>query len=347
MMKVMMVNDFYHLLFIKIYIIDLEKVDIYAFGMVILEIATGDYPYSECTNQAQIYKKVSSGVKPLALQKISDEATRAFVDLCIVSDRNIRPSAAELFHHPFLNSSPSAINIVSSAPGSNSSLENCVDDAIQAGLGITVPPAYNPSAMLLEPDRIVASVETIDSQLSNSDISSHSRKPSTPTVPIPILPSFDSMNKKDSSRSPDNDYILAALSEAPKIKEALVEADSFSFQVTQRAPVPELFDAVRQDLPSNVQPIIVHVCERISDTEVLLKMIRVTKDGETAHEIKFPFDLYSDTVTDVVSEMVNENLINAGDEQLSRRKIEEAIREILLDKKNSANDLNNSTSEVS
>ena len=36
-----------------------EKVDIYAFGMCILEIFSDEYPYSECTNPAQIFKKVS------------------------------------------------------------------------------------------------------------------------------------------------------------------------------------------------------------------------------------------------------------------------------------------------
>ena len=36
-----------------------EKVDIYAFGMCLLEMVTGEYPYGECKNAAQIYKKVS------------------------------------------------------------------------------------------------------------------------------------------------------------------------------------------------------------------------------------------------------------------------------------------------
>lgn len=35
-----------------------EKVDIYAFGMCLLEMVTGEYPYGECKNAAQIYKKV-------------------------------------------------------------------------------------------------------------------------------------------------------------------------------------------------------------------------------------------------------------------------------------------------
>lgn len=37
-----------------------ELVDIYSFGMCILEMVTFDYPYSECTHPAQIYKKVIS-----------------------------------------------------------------------------------------------------------------------------------------------------------------------------------------------------------------------------------------------------------------------------------------------
>lgn len=34
--------------------------DIYSFGMCMLEMVTFEYPYCECKNSAQIYKKVSS-----------------------------------------------------------------------------------------------------------------------------------------------------------------------------------------------------------------------------------------------------------------------------------------------
>lgn len=37
-----------------------ESVDVYAFGMCMLEMATSEYPYSECQNAAQIYRKVTS-----------------------------------------------------------------------------------------------------------------------------------------------------------------------------------------------------------------------------------------------------------------------------------------------
>jgi len=37
-----------------------ELVDIYSFGMCILEMVTFEYPYNECTSPAQIYMKVIS-----------------------------------------------------------------------------------------------------------------------------------------------------------------------------------------------------------------------------------------------------------------------------------------------
>uniref|UniRef100_A0A8D0D0H1 non-specific serine/threonine protein kinase n=1 Tax=Sander lucioperca TaxID=283035 RepID=A0A8D0D0H1_SANLU len=41
-----------------------ESVDVYAFGMCMLEMATSEYPYSECQNAAQIYRKVTSTLHP-------------------------------------------------------------------------------------------------------------------------------------------------------------------------------------------------------------------------------------------------------------------------------------------
>ena len=36
-----------------------DRVDVYSFGMCLLELATLQYPYSECRNAAQIYRKVT------------------------------------------------------------------------------------------------------------------------------------------------------------------------------------------------------------------------------------------------------------------------------------------------
>ena len=37
-----------------------EAVDVYAFGMCMLEMATSEYPYKECTSAAQIYRRVTT-----------------------------------------------------------------------------------------------------------------------------------------------------------------------------------------------------------------------------------------------------------------------------------------------
>lgn len=44
-----------------------ESVDVYAFGMCMLEMATSEYPYSECQNAAQIYRKVTCVSAPPSL----------------------------------------------------------------------------------------------------------------------------------------------------------------------------------------------------------------------------------------------------------------------------------------
>lgn len=78
-----------------------EKVDIWAFGMCLLEMATLEYPFSECTNPAQIFKKVSSGQKPRSLLRLKDEDIIQFLDECLAPAAQ-RKSASELLEHPFL-----------------------------------------------------------------------------------------------------------------------------------------------------------------------------------------------------------------------------------------------------
>jgi len=96
-----------------------ELVDIYSFGMCLLEIFTLEYPYSECTNPAQIFKKVSTGVKPAALAKISDIQVKQFIEKCLVPASE-RSSAKELLQDPFLCSDnthePAATKFTSPAP---------------------------------------------------------------------------------------------------------------------------------------------------------------------------------------------------------------------------------------
>ncbi|KAG7658433.1 Protein kinase domain [Arabidopsis suecica] len=78
-----------------------ELVDIYSFGMCMLEMVTCEYPYRECRNQAQIYKKVTSGIKPQSLSKVDDPQVKQFIEKCLLPAPS-RPTALELLKDQLL-----------------------------------------------------------------------------------------------------------------------------------------------------------------------------------------------------------------------------------------------------
>ena len=104
-----------------------ELVDVYSFGMCVLEMLTSEYPYSECTNPAQIYKKVTSvrsdldvenniyrslitwssvasfiqGKLPRAFYELEDLEAQTFIGKCL-KPASKRLSAKELLLDPFL-----------------------------------------------------------------------------------------------------------------------------------------------------------------------------------------------------------------------------------------------------
>ncbi|XP_059397176.1 serine/threonine-protein kinase WNK3-like [Carassius carassius] len=78
-----------------------ESVDVYAFGMCMLEMATSEYPYSECQNAAQIYRKVTSGIKPASFDKVNDPEVKEIIECCIRQNQLERLSVKDLLNHAF------------------------------------------------------------------------------------------------------------------------------------------------------------------------------------------------------------------------------------------------------
>ncbi|KAM5127828.1 serine/threonine-protein kinase WNK3 isoform 2-T2 [Callospermophilus lateralis] len=78
-----------------------ESVDVYAFGMCMLEMATSEYPYSECQNAAQIYRKVTSGIKPASFNKVTDPEVKEIIEGCIRQNKSERLSIRNLLNHAF------------------------------------------------------------------------------------------------------------------------------------------------------------------------------------------------------------------------------------------------------
>ncbi|XP_056656739.1 serine/threonine-protein kinase WNK1 isoform X11 [Monodelphis domestica] len=78
-----------------------ESVDVYAFGMCMLEMATSEYPYSECQNAAQIYRRVTSGVKPASFDKVAIPEVKEIIEGCIRQNKDERYAIKDLLNHAF------------------------------------------------------------------------------------------------------------------------------------------------------------------------------------------------------------------------------------------------------
>uniref|UniRef100_A0A158P653 non-specific serine/threonine protein kinase n=1 Tax=Angiostrongylus cantonensis TaxID=6313 RepID=A0A158P653_ANGCA len=80
-----------------------ESVDVYAFGMCLLEMVTGEYPYTECQFPAQIYRKVTTGVKPECFNRIPQQypEIREIIDRCIRVRREERSTVKQLLADDF------------------------------------------------------------------------------------------------------------------------------------------------------------------------------------------------------------------------------------------------------
>ncbi|XP_022251309.1 serine/threonine-protein kinase WNK1-like isoform X2 [Limulus polyphemus] len=78
-----------------------ESVDVYAFGMCMLEMATTEYPYSECSGPAQIYKRVVNGIPPQSFVKVENPPLRELISKCTQLKKEERPTVKELLQLDF------------------------------------------------------------------------------------------------------------------------------------------------------------------------------------------------------------------------------------------------------
>ena len=63
-----------------------DRVDVYSYGMCLLELATLQYPYCECRNAAQIYRKVTLvglSAAHICYLQVVDRQSVQFVYLCM------------------------------------------------------------------------------------------------------------------------------------------------------------------------------------------------------------------------------------------------------------------------
>ena len=86
------------------------KSDIYSFGMTVIEMITGEKPYSECKGQILVVcNKVKNRIMPNCFSKIKNEKVIEFIKKCLRPEEE-RPSADELLRDNFLNDEESEDN---------------------------------------------------------------------------------------------------------------------------------------------------------------------------------------------------------------------------------------------
>lgn len=79
-----------------------EKVDVYAFGMCLIEMATGRTPYIEFKETTDIYKSVLQGILPKALQGVEDPCLKSLIMGCLVPS-SYRFTSLQCLDHHFFN----------------------------------------------------------------------------------------------------------------------------------------------------------------------------------------------------------------------------------------------------
>eukprot|EP00013_Stygamoeba_regulata_P029656 CAMPEP_0177649362 /NCGR_PEP_ID=MMETSP0447-20121125/11343_1 /TAXON_ID=0 /ORGANISM="Stygamoeba regulata, Strain BSH-02190019" /LENGTH=642 /DNA_ID=CAMNT_0019152109 /DNA_START=133 /DNA_END=2061 /DNA_ORIENTATION=- len=80
------------------------QVDIWAFGLCLLEMITGTIPYEECERDVvQVFEKIKTNTLPASLSKVAEEepSCAEVIQLCLAFDPAERPTARQLMEHPF------------------------------------------------------------------------------------------------------------------------------------------------------------------------------------------------------------------------------------------------------
>ncbi|KAF8943968.1 Serine/threonine-protein kinase wnk1 [Haplosporangium gracile] len=339
-----------------------EKVDIYAFGMCVLEMVTKEYPYSECTNQAQIYRKVTKGIKPASLDHIKDPEIWDFINRCLDHDDRTRPSAQELLDSDFLKPCANLPLI----PTSTASLYIHLGRSMSEGVEMTDSPM---SASVGNSSNRFSFAEPYP-QTNMSLATSPTSALLTPmpsvlprTLPSPVKVDIQSIVIPSASTAFTTTTTVDADNKTYHIRSNLLPQTPTSTEQSSAEPTQDQGADLQKPTSSQPQNLqedigtepptlhshansktcniqVVQYGEAIGD-QLNLKMIctcpvagpRDVNLAAGTHEIKFPFDMSIDTVDEVVAEMIREQILSGDDREEATSKIQELIDDVVLSRR--------------
>jgi len=87
------------------------NVDIWSLGIMIMEMAEGNPPYIEHPPLRAVFLITTKGIPGLKHKSKWTSAFLDFLDLCLTTDPEIRPTSSELLKHEFLNTLSSSMEI--------------------------------------------------------------------------------------------------------------------------------------------------------------------------------------------------------------------------------------------
>lgn len=304
---------------------------------------TKEYPYSECTNQAQIYRKVTQGIKPQSLEQVQDAETREFINRCLDHDDRTRPSAQELLDSDFL------LPCASAPPLSTATI----------GLFHHPTRPLTTDGMEFMDGPLSSSATTLSNRSSLADPFLPSTSP-TSTHPKPSLPSVLRTQPLPVKAHPQPITIPTA-----EFTTTTVDADNKTYHIRSnllpQTPTSDPAESTQEEQAANPGEVVStqseepetptlhsHANSKTCCIQVLqygeavgnhlnLKMIctcpvagpRDVTVAAGTHEIKFPFDLDVDTVEEVVAEMIREQILSGDDREEATSRIQELVNSIV------------------
>ncbi|KAF9912904.1 Serine/threonine-protein kinase wnk4 [Linnemannia zychae] len=345
-----------------------EKVDIYAFGMCVLEMAsvlvvvTKEYPYSECTNQAQIYRKVTKGIKPQSLDHVKDQETYDFINRCLDHDDRTRPSAQELLDSDFLKPCATLPPIPISAASLYIHLGRSMSEGIDmtdSPMSASIGASSNRSSFAEPYSQPHMSLATSPTSALLSPMPAVLPRTLPPPVKvvtqaIAIPAAAEEFTTTTTVDADNKTYHIRSnlLPQTPTSTEHSLAETTQDQGASLPEPTSNQSQSVQEDMSVETPTLHSHANSKTCNIQVVqygeaigdqlnLKMIctcpvagpRDVNLAAGTHEIKFPFDMSIDTVEEVVAEMIREQILSGDDLEEATSKIQELIDDVILSRK--------------
>ncbi|XP_022786410.1 dual specificity mitogen-activated protein kinase kinase 7-like isoform X3 [Stylophora pistillata] len=78
------------------------RADVWSLGITLVELATGEFPYRNCTTEFEVLSRVMSEDPPLLPRQGFSASFYSFVKSCLIKDYRYRPKYNALLKHPFI-----------------------------------------------------------------------------------------------------------------------------------------------------------------------------------------------------------------------------------------------------